>query len=138
MHSSFPMCICKGSTGKADLTLPRARDSEYTPVITVIGKENYRSVVMTTDRNIRLGIIQPACQQKLIHTIHCTGVRGRCSVHLINDGITRASSGNGSVITTIEWGLSAPSDAVTSQIGFLCSMDGRPVTSCKTIMTILW
>ena len=50
------LCVCKGSTGKADLTLSRARNSEYTPVITVIGKDNDRSDIMATDRNIRLGI----------------------------------------------------------------------------------
>ena len=50
------LCVCEGSTGRANLRLRRARDSEYTPVITVIGKEDDRSVIMTTDRNIRLGI----------------------------------------------------------------------------------
>ena len=59
------------------------------------------------------------------------GVRGRCSVHLINDGITMDSGVEGSVVSTIEWGLSAPSDAVTSEIGFQCSVDGGPSASCK-------
>ena len=58
-------------------------------------------------------------------------------VHLINDGITRTSSGNGSVaITKIEW-LSAPSEAVVSQIRFLCSVDGGPVNFCKTVDIII-
>ena len=41
--------------GKANVTLQTARNSEYTPVITVIGKKDDHSVIMTTDRNIRLG-----------------------------------------------------------------------------------
>lgn len=43
-----------------------------------------------------------------------SGVNGRCSVHLINDGITLDDTDH----ITIEWGLSAPDDAVLSAITF--------------------
>ena len=56
-------------------------------------------------------------------------------MHLINEGITTTSSADGGVI--IEWGLSAPSDAVISEIGFQCSLDGGPTLDCKIIVCMI-
>ena len=52
-------------------------------------------------------------------------------MHLINKGISRGSSVNEGVISIIEWGVSAPSDAVGSEIGFQCSLDSGPMFHCK-------
>ena len=52
-------------------------------------------------------------------------------MHLTNEGITVTSSDDGSVGTTIEWGLSAPRNAVISEIGFQCSLDNGPMFDCK-------
>ena len=52
-------------------------------------------------------------------------------MHLINEGITRARSVNTSAVVTVEWGLSAPSDADRSGIGFQCSLDEGTLFSCK-------
>lgn len=52
-------------------------------------------------------------------------------MHLINDGITTAASADGGVVTSVEWGLSAPSDVVQSQVGFSCSLDGGLSFNCK-------
>lgn len=62
------------------------------------------------------------------------GVQGRCSIHLINDGITMATSADVGVVTTIKWGLSAPSDVVLSQVGFNCSIDAGPAFNCKQLI----
>lgn len=43
-----------GSSGQANITLLKARNSEYTPRVTLVRK-NAEAVVMDTDRNIRLG-----------------------------------------------------------------------------------
>ena len=59
-------------------------------------------------------------------------------MHLINQGITTTSSADGGVSTTIEWGLSAPSDAVTSEISFQCSLDGGPTLGCKITFSTLY
>ena len=53
-------------------------------------------------------------------------------MNLINEGITSA---DGDVV--IEWGLSAPSDAVMSEIGFQCSLDGGPTLDCKIIVCMI-
>lgn len=63
--------------------------------------------------------------------IHFIGVRGRCSVHLINEGITTVSDEKGDVVTRIEWGLSAPSYAAPSQISFVCTLDQVTSFTCK-------
>ncbi len=60
------------------------------------------------------------------------GSRRRCSVHLINEGVTvRNSSGISSV--DIEWGLSGPSD-VQPGITFMCSLDGGSEFPCKILL----
>ena len=53
-------------------------------------------------------------------------------MNLINEGITSADGG-----VIIEWGLSAPSDAVMSEIGFQCSLDGGPTLDCKIIVCMI-
>ena len=66
-----------------------------------------------------------------------TGVRSRCSVHLINEGITMTTNAIGDLVTVIEWGLSTDVNAVTSEIDFTCCLDGAPLEACKqtTILT---
>lgn len=61
------------------------------------------------------------------------GVRRRCSVHLINEGITSVRNAAGKMVTVIEWGLSAPSDSemMPSQISFVCTLDRITTFSCK-------
>lgn len=64
------------------------------------------------------------------------GVRDRCSVHLINDGITRLlSSSEIFSVTTFEWGLSAPSDVMRSAVSFNCSFNGGQPSNCKLLVT---
>ena len=43
-----------GSTGKAALSLQRARHSEYTPRV-IVQSNNETTVMADTDRNLRLG-----------------------------------------------------------------------------------
>ena len=117
-----------GSSGKASLTPLRARNSEYTPRIVTVGRNDIESVIMDNARNLRLGIINKIFLRTFLLSLLYAGVRGRCSVHLINEGITSADGG-----VVIEWGLSAPSDAVKSEIGFQCSLDGGPMLNCKII-----
>ena len=58
------------------------------------------------------------------------GVQGRCSVHLINDGITQFIR-NGETVASIDWGLSAPKDVLRSAVDFTCSLDGARFQPCK-------
>ena len=52
-------------------------------------------------------------------------------MHLINDGISTSSTPEGGVVTTIEWGLSAPSHVIQSQVAFMCSLDGGVSFNCE-------
>ena len=49
-------CSLIGSSGRTNATLLKARNSQYTPRVTLI-KNNAETVIMNTDRNIRLGKI---------------------------------------------------------------------------------
>ena len=65
------------------------------------------------------------------HVCSSAGVRGRCSVHLINDGITTTNAdAEGGVVSVVEWGLSAPSHVVQLQVSFTCSINGGPAVTC--------
>ena len=86
---------------------------------------------MHADNDASQSVVDFANHAVELKSLCNAGVRGRCSVHLINEGITTTSSADGGVVTTIEWGLSAPSDAVRSEIGFRCSLDGGPSFNCK-------
>ena len=53
-------------------------------------------------------------------------------MHLINDGITTTNTADGGVVTIIEWGLSAPSHVIQSQVAFMCSLDGGTPLNCES------
>ncbi len=57
------------------------------------------------------------------------GVRQRCSVHLINGGITWEDN-----VVVIEFGLSAPSDVVKEDVTIECSQDAGAFTECKIMV----
>ncbi len=65
------------------------------------------------------------------YTFHFAGSRRRCSVHLINRGVTTTRRLDGAIAKSIEWGLAAPVDVVPSDITFTCSLDGGQAFECK-------
>lgn len=68
---------------------------------------------------------------------HSVGVWNKCSVHLINDGITVVRNSDGVLVNAINWGLSAPSGVAKSQTKFKCILDGSMQEfDCKQGSTI--
>ena len=59
----------------------------------------------------------------------------RCSVHLINEGVTQRSNANDEVVTVIEWGISVPTDVVESEVTFRCILDGQSTNNCGLFHT---
>lgn len=69
--------------------------------------------------------------------MHIIGIGGRCSVHLINTGVSQARNGDGDLVSTIEWGLAAPGEVDRSDISFICFLDGARlsmIVSCTQIL----
>ena len=66
------------------------------------------------------------------HVIIMIGVRERCSVHLINDGISKFIR-SGETVASIDWGLSAPEDVLRSDVEFRCSLDGARFRPCEIL-----
>lgn len=63
-----------------------------------------------------------------LHVFHqLIGIQGRCSVHLINNGVTSAGAG----VSVIEWGLSSPADVDVSVVTFTCTLDDSMPFQCK-------
>ena len=54
---------------------------------------------------------------------YCAGIWHKCSVHLINDGTTEMENSNGTLVNSINWGLSAPYEVAKSQTRFKCKLD---------------
>ena len=56
-------------------------------------------------------------------------------MHLINEGVTQRSNANDEVVTVIEWGISAPTDVVESEVTFRCILDGQSIDNCGLFNT---
>ena len=63
-------------------------------------------------------------------SIDLLGIRRRCSVHLINEGVSFLNE-DGNREAIIQWGVSAPGNVNKSQVKFMCSLDKGPRKSCK-------
>lgn len=88
---------------------------------------------MDTNRSLRLGKI-PLKLDSSGNNVYKLGVRMRCSVHLINEGVTQRRNENGEVVTVIEWGLSAPADVMESEVSFRCDLDGQTISNCELLV----
>ena len=63
-----------GSSGKASLTPLRARNSEYTPQIVTLGRNDMESVTMNDARNLRLGTYTYNLRHHSTHPHYCMQV----------------------------------------------------------------
>lgn len=61
-------------------------------------------------------------------TMH-VGFRGRCSVHLVNGGVTTFVGEDGETGALIEWGVSVPSGI--TDVTFTCFLDSDAPFICK-------